>query len=634
MGANAGAIQAGAAYVELFLKDNRFTSGLKSAGKSLQSWGASIAKMGAAITAGAATIVGPLTMAAAKLAEMTAPISGMAKRTGMATDAVQELGWAAKMGGTDIETLEGGVRKMQKAIVEAAGGSKQQADAFDALGLSAAELQRLSPDKQFAAIADKIAMIDDPAKKTTLAMAIFGKTGTALIPMLNQGSAGLAAAGQQARDYGIILGGPALQAASDFRKANKILGAVTEATWANVGAAFAPVLTKMASEMTNILVAVNRWVQDNQPLITTIGTVAKYVGLAGIAIGVLGGVVAGVGTVFGMVASAIAGVGTVIGVVGSVIGAILSPIGLVAVAVAGLAAYFVYASGTGAAAFGWLSDVIGELVTDFKATFKGISDAITAGDLSLAAKILWATLKMEWAKGTAALNEVWIGAKLIFKTTWAEAFYWIAETWIKATSWMESAWVNFANAVATNWKKAESTVATGVAWIIAKIDGLDPEQVINTLQEDYARAQKSRDATAAGRTAGIASDKAGALANLQSDKQKELQANQDAAAAALSGGPGELERLKAERQALLDEAAAKADAAKKKEGPAKPEMPTMPELNQMGAAMKGPQGTFSGAAAAMMGWTGQTHGERIARATERTAVACEELTDEEMLWGE
>jgi hypothetical protein len=45
--------------------------------------------------------------------------------------------------------------------------------------------------------------------------------------------------------------------------------------------------------------------------------------------------------------------------------------------------------------------------SDALQAFEGISEALIAGDIGLAAKILWLTLKMEWLKGKLALLKKW-----------------------------------------------------------------------------------------------------------------------------------------------------------------------------------------------------------------------------------
>ena len=50
---------------------------------------------------------------------------------------------------------------------------------FGALGLSVRKLIRLSPDEQFAAVANALAKIPNPAVKAATTMQLLGKSGTA-----------------------------------------------------------------------------------------------------------------------------------------------------------------------------------------------------------------------------------------------------------------------------------------------------------------------------------------------------------------------------------------------------------------------------------------------------------------------
>ena len=73
---------------------------------------------------------------------------------------------------------------MQKAITDAASGGGSAADAFRQLGLQVGELAALKPDKQFEAIGKKIGAIADPTQRAAAAIAVFGKSGTDLLPMI------------------------------------------------------------------------------------------------------------------------------------------------------------------------------------------------------------------------------------------------------------------------------------------------------------------------------------------------------------------------------------------------------------------------------------------------------------------
>jgi 1,2-phenylacetyl-CoA epoxidase catalytic subunit len=89
---------------------------------------------------------------------------------------------------------------------------------------------------------------------------------------------------------------------------------------------------------------------------------------------------------------------------------------------------------------------------------------LAAGDLSLAAKILWLTLKMEWKKGVHALNQVWVKVKEFFLSTWTEAVFGAAKIatnawaglqagWTQTVDFLRDTWSTFTTFLAKNWNK-------------------------------------------------------------------------------------------------------------------------------------------------------------------------------------
>jgi hypothetical protein len=71
--------------------------------------------------------------------------------------------------------------------------------------------------------------------------------------------------------------------------------------------------------------------------------------------------------------------------------------------VAGALLYVASEAGILQQALGWLSGVFGTLLDTAKMTFGGIMDAMAAGQFVLAAKILWAGLKLAFFEGSAAV---------------------------------------------------------------------------------------------------------------------------------------------------------------------------------------------------------------------------------------
>ena len=174
-----------------------------------------------------------------------------------------------------------------------------------------------------------------------------------------------------------------------------------------LGEALAEPLAKAAKAIRRYAKAVAEVIAKNKAMVVTIAKVIGVVGLVGVSLMVVGYGVSALSSIFGALTTVITGVGTAIGVFGTILGAILSPIGLVITAVVALGAYILYATGAAAKALGWLGDRFADLKADATEAYQGIADALAAGDIGLAAKILWLTLKKVWLSGTEGLRKMW-----------------------------------------------------------------------------------------------------------------------------------------------------------------------------------------------------------------------------------
>lgn len=134
-------------------------------------------------------------------------IADLSERTGIATDTLQELGYAAEQNGGDMATLATGLKSITNKADAAAAGSKSAAKAFREVGVSGKDLKdgKLSLDDALGTIADKFANMPDGAKKAALAMDLFGGAGGKLIPLLNKGKGGIEDLRKEARDLGVVL---------------------------------------------------------------------------------------------------------------------------------------------------------------------------------------------------------------------------------------------------------------------------------------------------------------------------------------------------------------------------------------------------------------------------------------------
>ena len=158
---------------------------LKAAAKSAKSIGAGL---GSSFT----SLIGPLAAIGAAVGaafgakkfadgvkgalDLGGALSDVAAQTGIAAGKAYELQEQLQDNGVSAEEFSGIINKMQKTLAAPAGKK-----AISDLGLSFAEISKMTPDAQFVAIGKAIGKISDPTKKTAAAMSVFGKSGAGLL---------------------------------------------------------------------------------------------------------------------------------------------------------------------------------------------------------------------------------------------------------------------------------------------------------------------------------------------------------------------------------------------------------------------------------------------------------------------
>jgi len=173
----------------------------------------------------------------------------LSQKVGVTVESLSELQYAGKLADVSTEQLGDGLRKLSVNLQAGATGSKEFVEAFRLVGISAAELNTLKPDVALARIADAFAGLEDGAAKTALAVRLFGRSGSDLIPLLNSGAAGLRAAGDEARRFGLVVSGEAAQAAEQFNDNITRLSQSASSFGIAMGNVVVPSLGKFSDEL-------------------------------------------------------------------------------------------------------------------------------------------------------------------------------------------------------------------------------------------------------------------------------------------------------------------------------------------------------------------------------------------------
>lgn len=176
-------------------------------------------------------------------------------KLGIATEELQSLRRAANLTGVESNTLDMALQRMTRRIAEAAAGTGEAVPALNALGLSAQELVRLSPDEAFARIADEMNKVSNQSQKVQLAFKLFDSEGVSLVNTLRLGSAGLADVSEQMRTLGVLLD---RESAGKIEQTNDALSTLS-LLWDGLGNQLA---AQVAPVLTGIVNSVVEWINQ------------------------------------------------------------------------------------------------------------------------------------------------------------------------------------------------------------------------------------------------------------------------------------------------------------------------------------------------------------------------------------
>ena len=199
---------------------------------------------------GGAAIAGAAIAGINKLVNLGDELDKMSQRTGFAVESLGELKFAAEQSGSSIDTVEKAAKRMASTILDADMGLVSATDALDALGLKADDLKGRKPEEQFNILANALGGVEDASTKAALAQDIFGKSGTELLPLFNQGAEGMDALRQKARDLGIVMSGETAASAADFKDAQNELKTALLGVFLGITKKVLPAFTKFTRFLT------------------------------------------------------------------------------------------------------------------------------------------------------------------------------------------------------------------------------------------------------------------------------------------------------------------------------------------------------------------------------------------------
>lgn len=190
----------------------------KRSGRSFSDVAAAAGKVGAAVAAAAAAVAAGTAALVRSSINTADQFAKMSQGVGLSVESLSTLTYAAERSGVGLDQLRIGLNTLNRNAAAAAAGTGEAKGALEALGITVTDTggKLKSTDTLLAELADQFSQYEDSSQKAALAQRIFGESGTALIPLLNQGADGMEALQQRARDLGLEIGGNTAKQAEQF----------------------------------------------------------------------------------------------------------------------------------------------------------------------------------------------------------------------------------------------------------------------------------------------------------------------------------------------------------------------------------------------------------------------------------
>lgn len=464
--------------IDLSARTARFSEGLQRAQKRMADFQKramslsetfqrlTVATQRAAIAYGA--LSGAIALLSRRAGQFASQIADAADQTGFAVETMQELRFAVEQSAGDFQSLMSALRAFNRRTAEAARGNQSFLAGFERLGFTQEEVRSGLQDMErfLLQVADRVAELGTTAEQSAILMTVMGDAGRRLVPFMAQGSAGIEALTQRARELGLVMDERQIRRLAAFNDRMGILGQRFAAAGREIGFLFLPAIETVAGLIEDAITVL----QSMDPVLRA--HIVRWTVVVGAVLGVV--------SVLGTLGRALSAAAGGLAMFGRMILLAFSPLSL-KLALAGAAIYafwqawerdwggirsaaekawemidpIISAIGQGLeTAWKWALDVAPDLWDWIKNTVEIIGDAVSTA---------WS-----WTTGTVSAFIGWIRdtAAPWFGSTLSTAWNWSTDridtfiTWVRGTA---APWLG--STVSTAWDWTVSQVAAFLQWI-------------------------------------------------------------------------------------------------------------------------------------------------------------------------
>lgn len=275
-----------------------FSVGLEKAKTALNKVGSAaqtVADKTKGLSTAATGLLGAVGGLALKSAAAADDLNTLSKQTGISTDDLQKMQYAADLVDVSLDTMTGAMTKMKAGMAQGDFGKA----AFETLGVSVRDANGALRDSNevFYEVLTALSQIPNETERDTVAMELFGKGADQLAGIIDDGGLALQQYGTEAENLGLILDTETLQGLNDVNDTIDKLKAQAGAELAKAGAEALQALTPVLETVIEKLSQLFEWIgnldeSQMQALLTIAAVVAAISPIAGIIATISGAITA------------------------------------------------------------------------------------------------------------------------------------------------------------------------------------------------------------------------------------------------------------------------------------------------------------------------------------------------------
>lgn len=207
-------------------------------------------------------------------------LEDVSNKLGVASDDLQRFEYAAEIAGSSVEGMDAALGFLNKNMGKALDGNAASVETFAKLGVALKDAEGARPLADvFLDLGDALAGLGSQQERTAVSMELFGRGGAAILPLLKDGSKGVAELLAEADKLGIVMGGDFIAAADEAGDNLARFKAVSQGLKSQFALGLLPAFTAIITKVTAFAAWAVRMAKSTtvvQSSLVALGTVGVF----------------------------------------------------------------------------------------------------------------------------------------------------------------------------------------------------------------------------------------------------------------------------------------------------------------------------------------------------------------------